>query len=303
MDGGFSLLAVLTGIFAVSEILQEAEKHGNEAAAQAQPFSMPGFFGLRKGEFTKQFGNLIRSSAIGVVIGILPGIGSSASNLLAYSAAKDSSPYPEKFGTGIIDGVIASETANNATIAGAMITLIALGIPGDSVTAMLLGGFMLHGIQPGPILLQTNGGLIYSLFVALFAANVIMLVMEYYGIRVFAKLLQTPKHYLFPIIIVMCVVGAYGVNNRVFDAGSLVFFGFFGYAMIRFGYPLTPFILGFVLGPIVEDKLRSGLMSSHNDLTPLFTRPISAFFLFAAAAYLLFVWWRKRRKERRANYL
>ena len=297
LDAGFSLLAVLTGIFAISEILQEAEHHKGEKAVVVSAFSMSGFFGLRKGEFTRQLGNLFRSSAIGVGIGILPGIGSSSSNLLAYAAAKDSSPYPEKFGTGIIDGIVASETANNATIAGAMVTLIALGIPGDTVTAMLLGGFMIHGIQPGPLLLQTNGDLIYALFVSLLLANVVMLVLEYYGIRIFAKLLQTPKAYLFPVIIVMCIVGAYGVNSRIFDAGSLVFFGLFGYAMLKFDYPVTPFILGFVLGPLIEDKLRTGLMSSNNDLTPLFTRPISAFFLVSAIAYLAFVWWHNRRKQ------
>ena len=300
-DGGFSLLAVLTGIFAISEILKEAEVRKGGDNITVAPFSMPGFFGLRKGEFTQQFGNLVRSSAIGVAIGILPGIGGATSNLLAYSAAKDSSKYPEKFGTGIIDGIVASETANNATIAGAMVTLIALGIPGDAVTAMMLGGFLIHGIQPGPLLLQSNGELIYALFIGLFVANFAMIIMEYYGIRVFAKLLQVPKSFLFPIIIVMCIVGAYGVNNRVFDAGSLVFFGLFGYAMIKFNYPLTPFILGFVLGPIAEEKLRTGLMSSNNDLSPLLTRPISAFFLLSAIAYLVFIWWRNSHKNRKVG--
>ncbi len=296
LDGGFNLLAVLTGIFAISEILKEAEARKGGDALTVPPFSMPGFFGLRAGEFRQQFGNMLRSAGIGVTIGILPGIGGATSNLLAYSAARDSSKHPEKFGTGVIDGLVASETANNATIAGAMVTLIALGIPGDSVTAMMLGGFIIHGIQPGPLLLQTNGDLIYALFVALFIANFAMLVLEYYGIRIFARLLQVPKAYLFPVIIVMCVVGAYGVNNRVFDAVSLLGFGLFGYGMIKCKFPVTPFILGFVLGPIIEEKLRTGLMSSNNDLTPLLTRPISAFFLISAAAYLVYIAWRAHRK-------
>jgi putative tricarboxylic transport membrane protein len=301
LDGGFSLLAVLTGIFAISEILKEAETPKGGDRVKVPPFHMPGFFGLHKGEFRQQAGNLFRSAGIGTIIGILPGIGGATSNLLAYSAAKDSSKYPEKFGTGIIDGLVASETANNATIAGAMVTLIALGIPGDSVTAMMLGGFMIHGIQPGPLLLKSNGDLIYALFVALMVSNIAMIIMEYYGIRIFAKLLQVPKSYLFPVIIVMCVVGAYGVNNRVFDAVSLLGFGIFGYLMIKCKFPVTPFILGFVLGPIIEEKLRTGLMSSNNDLTPLLTRPISAFFLISAIAYLAFVLWRAHRKTRKQN--
>ena len=300
-DGGFSLLAVLTGIFAISEILKEAETRKGGDYVKVPPFNMPGFFGLLPGEFKQQMGNLFRSAGIGTIIGILPGIGGATSNLLAYSAAKDSSKYPEKFGTGIADGIVASETANNATIAGAMVTLIALGIPGDSVTAMMLGGFMIHGIQPGPLLLQSNGDLIYALFVALMVSNIAMIILEYYGIRIFAKLLQVPKSYLFPVIIVMCIVGAYGVNNRVFDALSLLGFGLFGYAMIKCKFPVTPFILGFVLGPIIEEKLRTGLMSSNNDLTPLITRPISAFFLISAVLYLVYIGWRSHRKDKKEN--
>ncbi|MDR3220816.1 MAG: tripartite tricarboxylate transporter permease [Candidatus Accumulibacter sp.] len=299
LDGGFGLLAVLTGIFAVSEILQAAEQAKKENQVAIPPFKMEGFFGLRPGEFLAQIPNTLRSATIGVLIGILPGIGGSTSNLVAYSVAKDSSKYPEKFGTGIPDGIIASETSNNASIGGALVTLIALGIPGDGVTAMLLGGFMIHGIQPGPLLIQTNGALIYSVFVALFVANIVMLVLEYYGIRIFAKLLKVPKYYLFPVIIVMCIVGAYGMNSRLFDVGSLLFFGTLGYIMIKLGYPIVPFILGFVMGPIMENKLRTALMSSNNEILPLITRPISAITLLAAALYLFFAWRRNKRKQMR----
>jgi putative tricarboxylic transport membrane protein len=297
MDAGFGLLAVLTGIFAISEILKEAEQAKREKRMEIPPFKTEGFYGLRPGEFVQQIPNTLRATVIGVAIGILPGIGGSLSNILAYSAAKDSSKYPEKFGTGIPDGVIASETSNNASIAGAMVTLIALGIPGDGVTAMMLGGFMIHGIQPGPLLFQTNGALIYSLFVALFVANIVMLVLEYYGIRLFAKLLKVPKFYLLPVILVMCIIGAYGMNNRIFDIGSLLFFGVLGYGMIKLGYPIVPFIMGFIMGPIMEEKLRTSLMSSNNEILLLVTRPISAFFLVAAVLYLIFAWRRNRRRQ------
>ena len=297
LDGGFGLLAVLTGIFAVSETLKAAEKAKREKPLDIPPFSMKGVLGVIFKDFRHQIPNTIRSTTIGALVGILPGIGGSVSNLLAYSAAKDGSKHPEKFGTGIPDGIIASETSNNASIAGAMVTLIALGIPGDGVTAMMLGGFMIHGIQPGPLLFQTNGPLVYSLFVALFVANIVMLILEYYGIRHFTKVLKVPKFYLFPVIIVMCIIGAYGMNNRIFDIGSLLFFGVLGYAMIKLGYPVVPFIMGFVMGPIMEDKLRTSFMSSNNEILPLVTRPISAFFLAAAALYILFAWRRNQRRQ------
>lgn len=288
MDGGLGLLPVLIGLFAVSEILKVAEESIRTEQVKIPPFVMSGFFGITWSEFKAQFWNFIRSSGIGTIVGVLPGIGSGTSNLLAYMAARDSSKYPEKFGTGIPDGIIASESSNNAGIGGAMVTLIALGIPGDAVTAMMLGGFMIHGIQPGPMLFQTNGALIYSIFVALFVANVVMIVIEYFGIRIFAKVLQIPKHYLLPVIIAMCVVGAYGLNNRTFDVGTIFVFGVLGYVFLKFEFPFVPFILGFVLGPMAETSLRTALMSSLGDVTPFVTRPISGFFLAAAAIYVAF---------------
>jgi putative tricarboxylic transport membrane protein len=221
---------------------------------------------------------------IGTGIGILPGIGGGVSNLLAYGAAKNSSKNPEKFGTGIIDGVVASETANNATIGGALVPLLTLGIPGDTVTAMLLGGLMIHGIIPGPLLFQSNGDLVYAIFASLIVANLFMLIVEFYGLRIFVRLLKIPKFYLLPVILALCVVGAYGVNNRIFDVGTILIFGILGYVMEKFKFPLPPIILGFILGPIAEVNLRRGLMSSNGSFMPFVTQPIAAFFL-AVAVY------------------
>ena len=299
MDGGLALLPVLIGLFAISEILKEAETTLDSEKVAVPKFHMPGFFGMTWDGFKKQIWNFLRSSGIGTVIGMLPGIGAATSNLLAYMAARDSSKYPEKFGTGIPDGIVASEAANNAGIGGSMVTLIALGIPGDAVTAMMLGGFLIHGIQPGPMLFHSNGDLVYSIFVGLFVANIAMLLLEYFGIRVFAKVLQLPKGYLLPIIISMCVVGAFGVNNRTFDVGTIFALGVLGYAFLKFGYPFVPFILGFVLGPMAETNLRTALMSSLGDLSPFVTRPISAFFLGAAALYVVFAVRRNIRTNRR----
>jgi putative tricarboxylic transport membrane protein len=283
LDNGFDLLPALIGLFAISEILKAAERELSIKDAKIMDFKIKGF-GFSMAEFKGQIGNFIRSSLIGTGIGILPGIGGGVSNLLAYGAAKNSSKNPEKFGTGIIDGVVASETANNATIGGALVPLLTLGIPGDTVTAMLLGGLMIHGIIPGPLLFQSNGDLVYAIFASLIVANLFMLIVEFYGLRIFVRLLKIPKFYLLPVILALCVVGAYGVNNRIFDVGTILIFGILGYVMEKFKFPLPPIILGFILGPIAEVNLRRGLMSSNGSFMPFVTQPIAAFFL-AVAVY------------------
>ncbi len=281
LDGGFNLLPALIGLFAISEILKTAESSLQITEEEIQDYRIRGF-GFSMKEFTGQLGNFFRSSLIGTGIGILPGIGGGTSNIISYLSAKKASKYPEKFGTGIIDGVVASETANNASVGGALVPLITMGIPGDTVTAMLLGGLMIHGLSPGPLLFETSGEIVYAIFAALIIANFAMVAMEYYGMRLFVRLLKIPKHYLLPIIIALCFVGAYGLNNRVFDAWSVVFFGLLGYGLERFGCPLPPVILGFILGPIAETNLRRGLMLTNGNFIPFLTKPIAAVFLIIA---------------------
>jgi putative tricarboxylic transport membrane protein len=167
-----------------------------------------------------------------------------------------------------------------------MVPLIALGIPGDSVTALLLGGFLIHGIQPGPLMFVTNGPLVYSIFTALAIAAFVMLAIEYFGIRLFIRILNVPKNYLLSVVLVMCIVGAFATNNRLFDVWTLLSLGVLGHLMNRYGYPLAPLILGFILGPVIETNLRSALMSTRGEFLPFFERPITAIFLGAALLYL-----------------
>ena len=244
-------------------------------------------FGFSMVEFYSQGWNLIRSSLIGIGIGILPGIGAGTSNILSYIAAKKQSKHPEKFGKGIIDGVVASETANNAGIGGAMIPLLTLGIPGDAVTAMLLGGFMIHGIQPGPLLFVSQGALVYTIFAALLLSSVMMLICEFYGMRIFVKLLAVPKNILLPIILVLCVVGAFGLGSRVFDIWTILIFGLVGYGFVKLGVPQAPFIIGFILGPMAETNLRRGLMLSDNNFMDFLTSPISGTFIGLSIASIV----------------
>jgi putative tricarboxylic transport membrane protein len=297
LELGFGLLSVLIGFYAISEILETAGNKSVKAEATVD-FSLKGF-GITMKEFVQQIGNFLRSSLIGIGIGILPGIGGGTSNIIAYVTAKSQSKYPEKFGAGIIDGLIASETANNATIGGALIPLLTLGIPGDTVTAMLLGGLMIHGITPGPMLFATNGDLIYAIFVALMFANIIMLIVEFFGIRVFVRLLQIPKNILLPVIVCLCVVGAFASNNQVFDVYSMVVFGIIGFGLSKIKMPLPPIILGFILEPILETNLRRGLMLSGGSMVPFIAKPIAAVFLLIAAASIVLTAIKNLRKQSR----
>ena len=296
LNGGFDILTVLIGLFAISEIIKVAENVKTEKNATINAVTMKGF-GFSLKEFWGQTWNCIRSSLIGTGIGILPGIGSGTSNIVAYMVAKKQSKHPEKFGTGIIDGVVASEAASCSAVGGAMIPLLTLGIPGDTVTAMLLGGFMIHGIQPGPLLFVSQGPLVYSIFIAMVVSSLIMLFCELYGVRLFIKMLAVPKHILLPIILVLCVVGAFGLGNRIFDVGTIVFFGLLGYGFVKCGIPQTPFIIGLILGPMAETNLRRGLMLSDGSFMGFLSAPISgAFLALAAASVVLHIYQNHRPK-------
>ena len=277
MEAGFSMISVLTGAFAVSEVMKSALHRTDLKKDDFHDFKIKGF-GFTMKEFVSQIGNGIRSALIGIAIGILPGIGAGTANIVAYGAAKNSSKYPEKFGTGIIDGVVASETSNNASVGGALIPLLTLGIPGDVGTALMLGGLMIHGIVPGPLLFVTNGELVYSIFTALFLAAIFMLVLEFGGMRIFIRILGVKKYILMPIVMILCCVGAYGANNRVFDIIWLGIFGIIGYLLSKADFPVAPMIIGYVLGPMAETNLRRALMSSEGSLVPFFTSPIALVF-------------------------
>lgn len=287
LSSGFDILTVLVGMYAISEAINVAYKSQNKQKMIVESdFEMKGF-GFKFSELKSQTKNIIRSALIGTGIGILPGIGGGTSNLIAYSVAKNQSDHPEKFGTGIIDGVVASETSNNATVGGAMIPLLTLGIPGDGVTAMLLGGFMLHGIQPGPLIFQNNAEIVYAIFAAMIIATIAMLVFEYLGIRLFVKVLKVPQNILLPMIIILCSIGAFALNNRIFDVLSIIIFGVVGYLMNNFKYPLAPFILGFVLEETFEVNLRRGLQYSNGNILGILKNPIAVVFLAATIISLV----------------
>ena len=280
---GFDIVVILIGVFAVTDIMLAGfGRRSLSAKMEKTEFKLKGF-GISWLEFKQQFGNLARSALIGIGIGILPGIGGSTAGLLAYTATKNASKYPEKFGTGIVDGVIASETSNNAVIGGSLIPLLTMGIPGNTVTAIFLGGLMIHGISPGPLIFVKSGDIMYGIFTALIIANIFMIIFETAGLKWFVKLLDIPKHLLLPIIMVLCIVGSFSTASRIFDVWCVVAFGLLGLLFKKFQIPSTPLIIGVILGPMAEENLRRALMASGGDWSIFVTRPISAVFLAVAA--------------------
>ena len=286
LNAGFSMIPMLIGLFAVAEVLTALEDKNKPGEERAQDCKIKGF-GFTLNDIKGQGSNFLISTMIGTAIGILPGLGASICNILAYSVAKNRSKHPEKFGTGIVDGLIASESSNNASTGGALVPLLTLGLPGDNTTALILAGFMIHGITPGPLLFRTEGKLVYGIFAALIVANIMMLIVEYLGMRVFIRILSVPTNLLLPIVMIFCTVGAYANNNRVFDVVVMMLFGLLGYGMKKMKLPQAPIILAFILCPTVETNLRRGLMKSQGSFLPFLTSPISCIFLLIAVGTLI----------------
>jgi len=282
---GFNQLSTLIGIFAVADILKSAESM-NAKGIQTIPVTKVKGFGFSMKEFVSWLPGALRAAIIGTGIGILPGIGGSTSGMLAYVTAKNMSKHPETFGKGEPEGIVATECANNATIGGAMIPLLVLGIPGDGVTAMMLGGFLIDGLSAGPLLFVKNADVVYGIFAACMVCDLIMLVVEWTCIKGFVQVLKVPKHILLPLILVLCAVGAYATNNRVFDAQAIVLFGVIGYLYHKFGLATTPFVLCFLVGNMTETYLRRGIMS-YKSFGAFFARPIFDVFWFIACGVLI----------------
>lgn len=301
LDGGFKLLPLMIGVYAVAEVLKSASSPDMKDMKIAS-YKSSGL-GVSWKEFKEQTPNMTLAALIGIGIGILPGLGAAISNLIAYSASKKISKHPEKYGTGCIDGIIASETANNAVSGGALIPLLTMGIPGDAGTAMLLAAFMLHGITPGPLLFDKYSSTIYAMFAILIISNIMMIVIQIYGLPVFLKMLKVKKNILLPVIMVLASIGAYATNNRVFDVWAILVFAIVGYLMSKNNFPAPPIVLGFVLGPIIELNFRRGMMSSYGSFANFFTRPVAGTILgitLLLLAYKMIVACRKilmKRKE------
>lgn len=296
--GGFKLLPVLIGIFAVSQLFSDVMTV--KAKPEAIVFTNKGLFMSFK-DLKRHFPNIMRSSFIGTVIGILPGVGASVASAMAYLVARLRSKTPEKFGKGSEEGIIAAEAANNASVGGALIPLLALGIPGSVVDAILIGALTIHSIQPGPLMFTTNPDIVWNVIAVDLVATIVMFALMLGLVRFYIKVTSIPKHYLLPVIMVFCVVGVYSLNNTMFDVWTMLGFGIIGFFMERAGFSLGPFVIGYVLAKVAEAKLRQGLMFTDGDYTPMFTSPLSASLLIIAV--VLLIWSLRSESRRKKNVL
>jgi len=235
---------------------------------------------------------------IGIVIGVLPAIGGSAANIMAYDQAKKFSKRPEKFGTGIPEGIVASEASNSANVAGSLMMIMAFGIPGDAVTAVMMGALTIHGIQPGPLFISQHPKIAYGIYASYLVALPLMIAVIWVGSRVWLRIILMPKSILIPIVLVLCVIGAYALSNTMNDVYVLALFCVIGYAMVKGRIPLAPLILGVVLGDQIEANLIQAISTDANPWL-FITRPISGGMLAASIASVALAVWQHNRAAKR----
>ncbi len=283
---GVSFLPVMIGLFAVPEII---------SGMRGSAVSLPDFSTRLRdllpspGIFVGLWKTLAQSSLIGTTIGLLPGTGSAVAAVLSYNTAQRRSSEPESFGKGKLEGVSAPEAANSAMTGGAMIPMLTLGIPGDPVTAVMLGALTIQGLAPGPLLFESHGGFVFSIFGSFFISLFLTIIIALLGIRLFVQVLRVPSGLLFPSIAVFCVIGAFALQNSFFDVFLMIGFGLLGFFMQKFNYPIMPLLLAIILGPVFEKNARMSLILSDGDPGIFFRKPISLVFLVLGLVYLISV--------------
>ena len=296
--GGVAYVPLLIGLFAIPEVIDFYVGRSGQHDAQRSDRSR-----VTGAEFRRCLPTILRGSLIGVVLGAIPGIGATAASFLSYGEARRLSGHPETFGRGEIKGVAAAESGNNGVAGATLIPLLALGIPGDVVTAVILGAFMLQGLSPGPLMFQQNLDIIYALFAGMLVASAVLFAVGRVAIRHFARIADIPRHILMPLVLMFCVFGAYAVQNQSFDVLVMVVFGIVGFAMGRVGMATAPFLIGFILGPLFEDNLRRTYLISE-DASVFFRSGICWFFIAATVLSLGFGLrneWRAARSRRIGN--
>lgn len=295
MQSGISFIAVMIGMFGVSEALAQLHHLDTPAIKQKITRIVPSF-----GTIKKYLPLSLQTSSIGVIIGALPGTGGDIAALMAYDHAKRVTRKPSRpFGKGAIEGLVAPETANNAAVGGAFIPMMTLGIPGDAVTAIMIGALFIHGLNPGPMLMVEQPDMFWFIVGSLVVANFFMLLFGLTGIKLFTKVVEMPRAVLIPMIMLLSIVGAYATNNSITDVYWMLAFGVLGYFMRTYGYPLGPVILGVILSRLLDDNWRRAIISEREDLGRFFhgivTSPLSLI-LFLAVIFIFFSqtpMWRK----------
>ena len=288
LDNGVSFVVVLIGMFAIGEVLASASERRRQSLLPGMETRarLPGF-----GDLYRLKGAIARSTGVGCAIGAIPGAGAIIGAIISYGVEKQVSRRGHEFGSGVEEGLAAPETAKNATTGTATIPLLTLGIPGSAATAIMLAALMLHGINPGPMLFITGVDLVYTVFAAYLVANLLMIAVGMLVARAFALLMKIPPVLLFGFIVVLCLVGAFGVRNNMADVYICIGFGILGYGLRRFHVPSAPLILGVILGPLAERYFLTSMISYDNQISIFFTRPLSGSIMALAFAFLIWSLW------------
>jgi len=271
LAGGLQLVPALVGAFGFAELLTAMREH--QQPVKISPFDtvIP-----KLRDVTQYWRTILRSGLIGTGIGIIPGVGEDVAAWSSYAAAKRASKEKEKFGKGSIEGLMAAETGDNACVPGAIIPVLTLAIPGSAPAAVLMAAMIIHGIRPGPMIMVENAQFVYDVVAMMLFATIGILIYGLVLTRLLVQVLRVPQHIIVPIIFVLCAVGSFAIAGRLFDVYVMLGFGLLGYWLRHHGYPMAPLVLGIVLGDLLEKNLRRALVLSDGDLTPFFTRPISA---------------------------
>ena len=283
LTDGIGIIPLVMGLFGVAEVFMNIETVIKREVFQTEiKHIWPSLADYAQSKWA-----ILRGSVLGFFLGILPGGGAVLASFLSYGIEKKLSKEPERFGKGAIEGVAGPETANNAAAGGAMIPLLSLGIPPNIVMAMLFSAFLIHGVQPGPLLMQNSPDIFWGLVVSMYVGNAMLLLLNLPLIGIWVQLLKIPYRILMPLILLFCLIGAYSVTNSTFDVSLMILFGGVGYLMRKFGYEAAPLVLAFVMGPLLEQNLRQSLLMSQGSFAIFATRPISAVTLVVACLLLL----------------
>ncbi|MFM8534709.1 MAG: tripartite tricarboxylate transporter permease [Acidimicrobiia bacterium] len=295
LSAGLNLLPVILGVFALSQVF--ADLMTGDAKTERVSADRRGIL-ISVLDYWIHGWNMLRSAAIGIFMGAMPGVGASVASIAAYTTARNMSKTPEAFGTGSEEGIVASETANNASSGGTLIPIITLGLPGGFTDAVLLAALMIHNLQPGPHFFATNKTIVNTIMAAHLVSHLVMFLMMVVGSLWIVRLVDIPKRWISTGVLVLCMVSAFALNGRMFDVWTMLAFGAVGLALEYVRVPLAPFAIGLILGPMAEMQFRAAMMWSDGSLAPLFTRPISLTLLIVALALFAWPFWRERRLGR-----
>ena len=300
LTGGLKFIALIIGAFAISEALVQAERRALDRTT-ARVLEVSGERAANRltgREIRALLPTALRGAGIGMFIGAVPGIGAAIAAFLSYGVARRLSRTPDAFGEGSLEGVTAAESANNGVTGSTLIPLLTLGIPGDVITAIMLGALTVHGLIPGPTLFQQQGDFVTALFIGMLMVTFLHLIVGYVGLPLFIRAVRVPAGILFPLVVVLCVTGTFVATSSVFDVFVMLGFGVFGYLMVKFGFPIPPLLIGFILEPLIEVSLRQAMILSDNDIGAFFTKPVSAVFLSLTLAVIVSVAWQRMREMR-----